>query len=80
MRPGGKALVKRRSILGNREELPKVMKSSSSNENGGTDGGFVSVRLTLSAAGDVGGSGISSILRVQGGRGDGDRGAGSCHS
>ena len=66
---GLEVLMKRRSCFGNREASPKSMKSSSSKENGGADGGIVKAKLTLSVCRDDG-SRISSI------RGDGGGGVG----
>ena len=60
--------MKRRSCFGNREASPKSMKSLSSKENGGADGGTVKAKLTLLVCLDDG-SGISSIRRGNGGDG-----------
>jgi hypothetical protein len=62
-----KVLTKRWSTLGNRAELPKVMKSSSYNENGSTDGTNIMAWLTLLVVGDIDASRTCSIRRVRGG-------------
>ena len=60
--------MKHWSCFGNREASPKSMKSSSSKENEGADGGTVKAKLTLSVCLDDG-SGISAIRRGNGGDG-----------